>query len=122
MRIAIHDRLQLELEEVANRGFAYEAAIGMTVGMIDDLFVEAPPDADLNDNWNLLPYADSTKLSRKLDLRCIDSDAGLVTVICTVRSGVLYLLSAGLATKAGRAVAITAAVERVSDLSWAMPE
>lgn len=123
-----HPDLHAELEGLANSGFKYECAIGKIFGKIDALFIETEPDTDIASHWSVLPYADAG-ISRTWNLRCIDSDDGLVTLLCAMRelltpSGredVLLLLSAGKATKRGRAAAVIKAGQRVSDVSWARP-
>jgi hypothetical protein len=121
MRSDVHPELGKELEALLALGFRHENAIAKILGTIDHLFVEAPRDTDIPSNWALLPYADAG-VSRSLDLRCIDSNDGLITVIVAIREDVFYVLSANRATKQGRRIAVKAAATRIDDLSWANPD
>jgi len=121
MLVAVHPDLQLELEFLANLGFSYEYSMGALFGLIDNLFRGSVTDAVASQNWAMRPLADNG-LSVPLDLRCIDPDDGRITLIATTRGNILYLLSAGQGTNAGRASAIRDAAARVVNLSWAQPE
>jgi hypothetical protein len=121
MKIAIHPLLRTELEALADKGFRFETSIGRVFGAIDDRFLEVADIETARANWLVLAYADNT-LGKEHDLRCIDPPDGLISIIAAQRDDVLYLLSAGVATRQGRLIATRAAAERVSDLSWAIPE
>lgn len=122
-RIALHEKCDAELKELAARGLKYEGSIGRTLARIDELFADYDADDDrtASENWKQLPTA-VPGLFRDLDLRCIDPEDGRITLVARVEGDVLYLLSAGLSTRAARQRATQRAAERSRNLDWAKPE
>jgi hypothetical protein len=122
-RIALHEKCDGELRELASRGLKYESSIGRTLARIDELFGDLDPDDERTaaENWGRMPTA-VPGLFRELDLRCIDPDDGRITLIARVEGDVLYLLAAGLSTRAARQRATQRAAERSRNLDWAQPE
>jgi sugar (pentulose or hexulose) kinase len=116
----VHPKFEEEMETLANRGFPYERSVGRFIAVIEDRFLYPEEDVDPEENWQALPDAEQGR-AKELDLRCIDPDDGLITVIATWRKGRVYLASAGLATTKGRAAAVQAAIARVSDSAWCPP-
>jgi hypothetical protein len=121
MRTSIHPGLDAELEILANRSFRHESAVARILGSLDDHFVEVGADIEAQQNWLALATCNGSR-AVQLDLRCVDSPDGLVTLIVARQDDVMLLLSAGLGTLKGRAAAVERSVVRMSDLSWVSPE
>lgn len=113
----VHADFDLELQALAERGFNFEVSIGRVLAMIEERFVKPEEGTDPAENWAALPPAGQGR-DRGLDLRCLDPDDERITVIATLRGRTLYLASAGVATTKGSAVAVLAAIKRVSVPDW----
>jgi hypothetical protein len=122
-RITMHPECYAELQALARRGLKFEDSIGRTLARIDDLFGDLDPSSDrtARQNWELMPIP-VPSLHSEQDLRCIDPDDGLITLVARVQADVLYLLSADLSTRNARYRATQRAAERTRNLDWADPE
>lgn len=119
----MHPQCYIELQALASRGLRYEDSIGRTLARIDDLFGDLQADADRTapENWAIMPVA-VPGLYKELDLRCIDPDDGLITLVARVEGDILFLLSSDLSSKHARVRAAHRAAERCLNLDWADPE
>lgn len=122
-RITMHPECFAELQALAGRGLKYEDSIGRALARIDELFgdLDLSSDRTARQNWALMPIP-VPSLHGEQDLRCIDPDDGLITLIAQVQGDVLYLLSADLSTRNARYRATQRAQARARNLDWADPE
>ena len=122
-RITMHPECSSELQALAGRGLKYEDSIGRTLARIDELFGDLEPGSDrtARENWTLMPIS-VPSLHNEQNLRCIDPDDGLITLVARVQDDVLYLLSADLSTRNARYRATLRAQARTRNLDWADPE
>jgi hypothetical protein len=121
-RIALHADCATEIDALASRNLRLWQSASRAIAKVDKLFGR---DLDAGQaaaqNWTFMPKAVPGQFE-ELDLRCVDPEDGLITVIAHVSGDVLYILSADRATGGGRYRAATRAFERGRTFDWADPE
>jgi hypothetical protein len=121
-RIALHPDCAEEMNTLASRSLRFWQSASRAIAKVDKLFGKDLDEVQsAAENWATMPRPVPGQFE-DLDLRCVDPEDGLITVIARVQEDVLYILSADRATRSGRYRAATRAHARGRTLDWADPE